>query len=51
MKRFFSLIGKLMAFVSFAGVILYCIGYFFASKSKKLYAMLHGKRVDPADDE
>ncbi len=51
MKRFFAFLGKLTAFLTFAGVVLYCVGYFFASKSRRLFDMICGIRHDISGDE
>lgn len=36
MKKLFSFLSKATAFITFLGVILYCVGYFFASKTKRI---------------
>ncbi len=51
MKRFFAFFGKITAFLAFTGVVFYCIGYFFASKSKRLYDMFRGIKNDTSDEE
>ncbi|MBQ8003476.1 MAG: hypothetical protein IJ299_00045 [Oscillospiraceae bacterium] len=47
MKKFFSFLSKLAAFVTFLGVILYCIGYFFASKTRRINELF---RKHPGND-
>ena len=36
MKKFFSFIGKLISAATLLGVVFYCVGYFFYSKTKKI---------------
>ena len=36
MKKFFSFLGKLISAITLLGVVFYCVGYFFYSKSKKI---------------
>ena len=50
MKKFFSFLSKLTAFITFFGVILYCIAYFFASKTRRINE-LFTKKDSSSDDE
>ncbi len=50
MKRFFAFLGKLTAFLAFTGTVFCCVGYFFESKTRRLYDMLCGIRHDASDD-
>ncbi|MBQ2840616.1 MAG: hypothetical protein II996_05885 [Oscillospiraceae bacterium] len=46
MKKFFSFLSKLTAFITFSGVILYCVGYFFASKARRVNELFKKKDSD-----
>jgi len=50
MKKLFSLLSKLVAFTTFFGVILYCIGYFFVSKTRRINELFSNKE-DTTDKE
>ena len=43
MKKFFSLLGKLFSAITLLGVVFYCVGYFFYSKTKKLGSLISRK--------
>lgn len=49
MKKFFAFLSKLVALVTFLGVVLYCVGYFFASKARRVNELFTKKET--ADDE
>lgn len=49
MKKFFSFIQKLIAFFTLLGVAVYCIGYFFASKTRRINELF--TRKDAAEEE
>lgn len=51
MKKFFSFLSKLTAFITFFGVILYCVAYFFASKTRRINELFSKKTVSPEADE
>ncbi len=46
MKKFFSFLGKLFSALTLLGVVFYCVGYFFFSKTKKI-----GELFSKAHDE
>lgn len=50
MKKFFSFLSKLAAFITFFGVVLYCIAYFFASKTRRINE-LFSKKTDSSEDD
>lgn len=50
MKKFFSFLSKLTAFITFAGVVFYCVAYFFASKTRRINE-LFTKKDSSSDDE
>lgn len=49
MKKFFSFLSRLTALITFFGVILYCVGYFFASKTKRINE-LFSKKEDSEEE-
>lgn len=51
MKKVFSIFGRIAAFISLLGVVIYCIGYFFASKTKKIGEVFSKKESDSGEDE
>lgn len=51
MKKFFSFLSKLTAFVTFLGVILYCVAYFFASKTRRINELFSKETASPEDNE
>ena len=51
MKKFFSFFGRVVAFLSFIGVVLYCTGYFFASKTKKIGELFSKNKTDSGGEE
>ncbi len=50
MKKFFSFLSKLAAFITFSGVVFYCIAYFFASKTRRINE-LFSKKADSSEND
>lgn len=51
MKKLFSFLGKVFSFLALLGVALYCVGYFFASKTKKIRDLFSNKSEISEDEE
>lgn len=51
MKKFFAFLSKLIALATFLGVILYCVGYFFASKARRVNELFTNKETADEDED
>ncbi len=51
MKKFFTFLSKIAAFITLFGVILYCVGYFFASKTRRINELFTKKTDSDAEGE
>ena len=49
MKKFFSFLSKLAAFITLSGVVFYCVAYFFASKTRRINE-LFSKKTDSSEN-
>lgn len=51
MKKFFSALSKFVSLITFLGVILYCVGYFFASKARRINELFTAKKETDEEQE